>query len=255
MMTSSKAVFVRFLIAGVCLASTFLSATALAGPPFRTDDPEPVEYKHWEVYVASQYFDFKDGSIMTAPHVEINYGAIPNLQLHLIAPMVNANPAGEKAHYGYGDTELGAKYRFIQESDWRPMVGIFPLLEIPTGKSSEGLGAGAAQLFLPLWLQKSFEPWTTYGGGGYWINPGQDNQNYWFLGWVVQREISKKLTLGAEVYHQTPNVEGGDSSTGFNVGGFINFTDTQHLLFSAGRDFTGPNHFSYYLAYQLTFGP
>ena len=72
---------------------------------------------------------------------------------------------------------------------------------------------------------------------------------------MVQREISKKLTLGAEVYHQTPNVEGGDSSTGFNVGGFINFTDTQHLLFSAGRDFTGPNHFSYYLAYQLTFGP
>ena len=78
MITSTKAVFIRFLIAGVCLGSMFLSATALAGPPFRTDDPEPVEYKHWEVYVASQYFDFKDGSIMTAPHVEINYGAIPN---------------------------------------------------------------------------------------------------------------------------------------------------------------------------------
>jgi hypothetical protein len=25
-----------------------------AGPPFLTDDPEPVEYRHWEVYVASQ---------------------------------------------------------------------------------------------------------------------------------------------------------------------------------------------------------
>jgi len=255
MMMSVRKVLLRFLIAGIFLTSALLHATALAGPPFRTDDPEPVEYKHWEVYLASQYFNFKDGSIMTAPHVEINYGAIPNLQLHLIAPMVNANPAGEKAHYGYGDTELGAKYRFIQESEWCPMVGTFPLLEIPTGKSSEGLGNGATQLFLPIWLQKSSEPWTTYGGGGYWINPGQGNQNYWFFGWVVQREISKKLTFGAEVYHQTPNVEGGESGTGFNVGGFINFTDTQHLLFSAGRDFSGPNRFSYYVAYQLTFGP
>jgi len=75
-----------------------LSATAIAGPPFHTDDPEPVEYKHWEVYLASQYFNFRDGNIMTAPHVEISYGAIPNLQLHLIAPMVIANPAGDKAH-------------------------------------------------------------------------------------------------------------------------------------------------------------
>ena len=192
---------------------------------------------------------------MTAPHVEINYGAIPNLQLHLIAPMVNVNPAGVKAHYGYGDTELGAKYRFIQETDWCPMVGTFPLLEVPTGKSSEGLGNGAAQVFLPIWLQKSWEPWTTYGGGGYWINPGQGNQNFWFFGWVLQRDISKKLTLGAEVYHRTPPFEDGESDTGFNVGAFINFTETQHLIFSAGRDFSGPNRFSYYVAYQLTFGP
>jgi hypothetical protein len=255
MRASVMAVLMGFLIAGACLAFTFLSATALAGPPFRTDDPEPVEYQHWEVYLASQYFNYQDGSIMTAPHVEINYGAIPNLQLHLIAPMVNANPAGEKGQYGYGDTELGAKYRFIQEGEWCPMVGVFPLLEVPTGKSSQSLGNGAAQVFLPIWLQKSREPWTTYGGGGYWINPGQDNKNYWFFGWVLQGEISKKLTLGAEIYHQTPNVEGGDSATGFNVGGFINITDTQHLLFSGGRDFYGPNRFSYYIAYQLTFGP
>jgi hypothetical protein len=255
MTTPARLVLFRFLIVGVCLVSTLFSTTAMAGPPFRTDDPEPVEHKHWEVYLASQYFNFRDGSIMTAPHVEINYGAIPNLQLHLIAPMVNANPAGEKAHYGFGDTEFGAKYRFIQEGDWCPMVGTFPLLELPTGKSSEDLGNGAAQVFLPIWLQKSWEQWTTYGGGGYWINPGQGNQNNWFLGWVVQRQISKELTLGAEVYHQTPIVEGGDSATGFNLGGIISFNDTQHLLFSVGRDFSGPNRFSYYVAYQLTFGP
>ena len=24
-----------------------------AGPPFNTDDPEPVEFKHWEYYIAT----------------------------------------------------------------------------------------------------------------------------------------------------------------------------------------------------------
>ena len=37
-----------------CSASAiiFLATTAVqAGPPFVTDDPEPVEYKHWEIGV------------------------------------------------------------------------------------------------------------------------------------------------------------------------------------------------------------
>jgi hypothetical protein len=31
--------------------------------------------------------------------------------------------------------------------------------------------------------------WTTYGGGGYWINQGRvDDKNYWFFGALLQRK-------------------------------------------------------------------
>jgi hypothetical protein len=43
-----------------------------AGPPFTTDDPEPVEYRHWEIYVASQLEHDKGGWSGTSPHFEIN---------------------------------------------------------------------------------------------------------------------------------------------------------------------------------------
>jgi hypothetical protein len=46
-----------------------------AGPPFLTDDPEPVEYRHWEVYVASQLARDQGGWSGTAPQLEVNYGA------------------------------------------------------------------------------------------------------------------------------------------------------------------------------------
>ena len=232
--------------------STFV---AWAGPPFVTDDPEPVGYRHWEIYLASQHAKDKDGWSGTAPHFEVNYGALPNLQLHLIAPLAYVKPDDGSSHYGFGDLELGAKYRFVQESHWLPMVGTFPLVDLPTGNHERGLGNGRAKVFIPIWLQKSWEPWTTYGGGGYWYNPGIDNKHYWFIGWVVQRDLSKKITLGTELFYTTPKAVGESSQTGFNVGGFFNFTEKHHILFSAGRDIHGPDRFSMYIAYQLTFGP
>jgi hypothetical protein len=253
---SPKLVVVMILAGFLLLPATLLCpSSALAGPPFRTDDPEPAEYKHWEVYVASQGSFDRDETSLTAPHLEINYGIFPNVQIHLIAPFEHVKPEGEPSHYGFADMELGAKFRFIQETDLCPQVGAFPIVVLPTGDKDKGLGSGEVQAFLPLWVQKSWGPWKTYGGGGYWINPGTGNKNYWFFGWEVQRDLSKYFTLGAEVFYQTPSEVGGDGSTGFNVGGIVNFTDQHHLLFSAGRDFSGPNDASFYIAYQLTFGP
>src|SRR5512136_1459694 len=228
---------------------------ALAGPPFVTDDPEPVEYKHWEVYLASQYKHDRDQNSATLPHVEINYGLVTNVQVHLIAPLQYVKPEGEASHYGYGDTEFGIKYRFIQETKDFPQVGIFPIVEIPTGDHTRGLGNGKTQVFLPLWFQKSWGPWTTYGGGGYWINPGAGNKNFWQLGWLGQREITKALTLGAEIFYFGKDTDDGRDRTGYNIGGIINLTEEHHILFSAGSDFAGDNRFSAYLGYQWTFGP
>jgi len=52
-----------------------------------------------------------------------------------------APPAQGTRQYGYGDTEVGAKHRFIQETDVSPQVGFFPLLAIPTGSAHRGLGS------------------------------------------------------------------------------------------------------------------
>jgi len=107
----------------------------------------------------------------------VNYGPIPNLQLHVIAPLVFYVPSEGPSSYGYGDTELGIKLRFVQEGAWLPQIGTFPLLEVPSGSHDRNLGSGHLQTFLPLWLQKSVGKWTAYGGGGYWINPGPHNRN------------------------------------------------------------------------------
>ena len=228
---------------------------AWAGPPFLTDDPEAVGYRHWEVYVASQMVKNKGGLSGTAPHFEVDYGLLSNVDLHAILPLVYSNPDEGATHYGFGDIEIGVNYRFVQESDHLPMVATFPLVGMPTGNHSKGLGAGHVRAFFPLWLQKSWGPWTTYGGGGYLINPGSENRNYWYAGGVLQRDLSEKVTLGGELFYTTPKAVGEGSRTGFNVGGLFNFSEEHHLLFSAGHDIHGPDRFLMYIGYQLTFGP
>src|ERR1039458_765831 len=140
----------------------------------------------------------------------------------------------------------------------RLQVGIFPMLELPTGSPSRGLGAGHVRLFLPVWVQKSFGEWTTYGGGGYWINQSDrfGDKDYWFAGWLLQRKITDKLTLGGEIYHQTADKVDGVDSTGFNLGGSYDFDEHNHLLFSGGTGFqnaSATNLYSWYLGYQITY--
>jgi hypothetical protein len=244
------------LLVGVSLC---LASPVPAGPPFVTDDPEPVEYRHWEVYLASQLDRDTDGWSGTSPHLEVNYGVVPEVQLHLIAPLAFTAPKDGVTHFGYGDTELGLKFRFVQETPCFPQIGVFPLVELPTGDSDRGLGGGETRAFLPVWIQKSWgaekRQWTTYGGGGYWINPGSGNRDWLLIGWLLQRQVTENLTIGAEAFHETASTAGGESDTALNAGGIFDLSETYHLLFSAGHTIQGPSRFTAYVALQLTFGP
>jgi len=246
----------KTLLQPALLLVAFLSCapSLLAGPPFVTDDPEPVDFHHWELYIAS--IQDKNGGDWsgTAPHVELNYGAVPNLQLHIIAPIAYDSPPDGPFHYGFGDLELGAKYRFIQETNGWPQIGVFPLLEVPTGSARENLGNGHAVAFLPVWAQKSWGNWTIYGGAGYGLNSFHGRGNWGFGGAVLQNQVLTNLLLGVEVYHQTQaNPDFPNSGTAFNVGGVFDFNDSEHLLFSFGRSIDGPTDFQCYVAFQLTF--
>lgn len=231
--------------------------SAHAGPPFVTDDPEPVELHHWELYIASEHFKVPGDWSGTAPHFELNYGAAPDLQLHMIAPLAYDDPAAGAAHYGFADLELGAKYRFIHETNGWPQVGIFPLLQVPTsGNAANNLGnpPGHWQAFLPLWIQKSWGKWTAYGGGGYGINSFSGNDNWGFAGVVLQRQVLTNLLIGAEIYHQTDlQIDFPNKGTAFNIGTVYDVNEHNHLLFSAGRSISGPTAFQCYIAWQFTF--
>jgi hypothetical protein len=238
-----------------------LSGHALAGVPFVTDDPVPLGKGNWEIDFATMDQWASDGVSGMLPLLEFDYGATDNIDLHVITQQTFDRPNSTGAmEYGYGDTELGAKFRFIQEDQLFkgcPEVATFPLVEVPTGDRNLGLGNGRAQAFIPIWMQKTWGPddrqWSLYGGGGFWINPGPGNLNFGYMGIVLQKQIAEKLTIGGELYHSTVSADAQTAHTGFNLGGVYDFSDNWHAMLSIGRDIDGSYLLNTYAGIQLTF--
>jgi hypothetical protein len=228
-----------------------------AGAPFITDDPEPVEFRHYEIYLFANLSD-TDISIeepfLNAPAIEINYGILPDTHLHMIVPYSWATPTIDSPR-GLGDIELGIEYRFLDETEQRPQIAIYPQIELPIGNANRNLGNGRLWGRLPIWIQKSWGPWTSYGGGGWAFNSEPGMKNYPFAGWQVQRDLSKKLTLGIELFSEGAVSEIGSSSTIMNAGGYYRFSKHFFMLFSAGHSIIGQDRTVAYFSLYWTNGP
>ena len=221
------------------LAMGFLAAVALtrAGPPFVTDDPEPTRTGGWENYLAITGTSTQ-GTTAGQAALDLNYGAAPNVQITLSLPA--GYTAGHGLRAGVADTTAAIKYRFLQASDsgWLPDAAIFPAIELPTG--TRAFGTGHLGLFLPVWLQKDFGAWSSFGGGGYGINPGGGQRNYTLAGWAITRSFGESLNVGVEIYHQTPTTAGGAAQTNLAFGAIVKIAPQWALLASGGPGLQHP---------------
>src|SRR5436190_3736907 len=159
------------MAASLCLCS----GGAVAGPPYFTDDPQPTDLKHWEIYA----FGTRSGSdegIEGATGLDINYGGFRDVQLTLTLP-VNYEHLHAPTQWGLGNIELAVKYRFAHQDKEGVDVAVFPRVYVPT--AGKRFGSGRVALLLPVWAQKDFGPWSLFGGGGYTINPGEGNRDFW----------------------------------------------------------------------------
>jgi hypothetical protein len=228
-----------------------VASPAFAGPPYQTDDPEPTELGHWEIYNFIT-FDGRRGDLDGEAGFDLNYGAAKELQLTATLPLGFERTPESGWRGGRGDLELGAKYRFIDDerSGWQ--AAAFPRVILPT--AAHGLGGRRARLLLPVWVQKDFGKTSVFGGGGYEINPGSGNRNFWQAGVAVTHDVTDTLQLGGEVSTQSADVRGGKGSTGLDAGMIEKIGGPCALLIAAGPSFSGgQTSYHAYVAVGLNF--
>jgi hypothetical protein len=235
----------RAIAVAFALVFALLAASALAGPPYLTDDPAPTDTGHWEIYGFATA-EGRGGSFDGVTGFDLNYGPVPGIQLTATLPVefADSGPAT------FGNLELGVKYRFFHREKTGLSAAIFPRIILPTGP-----GGGPAAYLLPVWAQKDWGKWSVFGGGGYTIHPGAGNRDYAVGGVAVTRELRDGLSLGVEAFRQGSDSIGARAATRLGIGGSVHLRGPLSLIASGGPTIEdgGATHWRGYVALALGF--
>lgn len=237
------------------------------GPPFQVDDPEPVEFQHYEFYVFGGVGGTPAEIDSTGPAFEFNWGAVPRVQLHAILPWGGIFPSNNPVYlpggtgpsaFGLTDMELGAKLAIVKQTKYFPQIGTFTMFEMPTGSYTKGLGVGKVWYKLPLWMEKDWEHWTACGGAGEVVVPQDGYRNFPYGGFLLKHEFGERLELAGEVFsHGREGFAAAQTerSTMIDLGGYFHFKSPgKQLLVAYGHSIAGQTENYAYLGMYWTWG-
>ena len=233
------------------LAVAAAAAPAFAGPPYLTDDPVPTDTGHWEIY-AFTAGEWRRSRLDEDVGFDLNYGPMKDVQLTATLQLSFSHAPLEGWRSGTGDVELGLKYRVLYDEPHGLSAAIFPRAILPTAAHAP---REKTRFLLPLWLGKDFAGGTSaFGGGGYTINAGVGNRDYWQAAVALNQNVSERLSVGAEITRQGPDTVSGTSQTRAGAGSIVQLSHHYALLLSGGPTWAD-HHTSYhfYAALGLNF--
>jgi len=211
------------------------AAWAQGGPPMVTDDPETPGPGKWEINLGA-IGEHTDHWSVDFPDADINYGVGEHIQLKLDVPLTFTNEQ-DRWRSAIGETSVGVKWRFIDESDAQPwQMSMYPQFVSAVSDYSKRIGAAPehSELFLPVEIARKFGEFEVAADAGYGIV--EEEPNYWEAGVVAAHSCgSENLACLLEVRHrwQQPT----DGETLLNAGLRWKFNDTITLMGAAGREF------------------
>lgn len=148
---------------------------------------------------------------------------------------------GTRRRMGFGDTEVKAKWRFMEpeENEYGLAFAIEPKVTEPVGDEARGLGAGYVTLTLPVIVGKQIGNWEFVGQVGYARNVGQSESTFPF-GLAVGRRVTPRLTLGAQIQGEGPDVNYGGVDLNGNINARWTVSESLDLLAMIGRTIDSP---------------
>lgn len=212
----------------VALSAALHMAPASAGPPYVTDDPVPTDTGHWEIFTfADNILDH--GETATEAGFDINYGPVRDLQLTAVLTLDHDSGTGDT---GLADTELGVKYRLVNDEHRGYQIAVFPKIILPTAA-----GPGRASFELPVWVQQDFGRWSLFGGGGLTIPRDPGTHDFWQAGVALVNTPREGVTVGIETAYTGAQDVGGHGSTTLDVAATFHLAGPLSLVGAVGPVF------------------
>ena len=225
---------VRCVVGAALTFGLHVIAAGQGGSPMITEDTGTTEWHRYEINTAFAVRLGAGAKVYAAPFVDLNYGITKNAQFTIGVPYLVLRRGGERSIAGLGNTNVGVKYRFREESEKRRVsMSIFPQLALnnPTSSARRGLVNEGPELLMPLQWETAFGKWGAGGEVGYRFKRGEDEVIY---GVVVGREF-KRFELLAELHGTGGYGHLGASEIVCNFGTRVALSKHAAMQLSAGR--------------------
>jgi hypothetical protein len=98
------------LLHATLVAMALAPGDAVAGPPFRTDDPGIVDQGHFELLPFYSQTLAGSGRAGALPGLEVHYGVLHHVEVDLVVQTAFSTLPGSSTQRGFGDTEIDIKY-------------------------------------------------------------------------------------------------------------------------------------------------
>jgi len=241
----------------VFLLGCAVAALAQGNPPFYTDDAGTVEKKRWELDLGVSTEHARTGDrTWRVPSVDLGYGLTDEIEIDYGVPLLVVRPADESAKGGLGNSVVGAKWRFFEDTTTKFAVAVNPQVEFnnPTSSRRRGLVEKNTEFVLPLQVQKSFGEIETAFNFGRTFHARESGENDgWLAGVAAGRKVSERLQIGTELYGELAR----SFDRGFlllNVGAIYEIDENLSFSASIGRGVAGADRpdFVGFVGVQLT---
>lgn len=206
------------------IAILFSMITFLLTPPFAwaihiqgVEDAGTVPTKEIEIELGGHHERRQKDEGQTITQLVFTWGLQKRVNGILEVPYLRLRQ-GESKNAGFGDLNIGIKYRFLEERNVAPAIALKALGTLPVGDESSGLGTGEAGYGLTAVASKTWGKPETHLNLGF----GKDFSSYGFSLWYPQ----DRFTFIAEL-------------TGEYSSWFEDLPGSSGLLFGTVYEFTG----------------
>lgn len=232
------------------VAACLAAVTAQAGRPLSIDDADPVEVQQFEFEGGAGYYrdsscrhwDFPFGlayGVVRDVELGIGFGG----QFEKRAEMLGGVRGPHKHESGVSDLNLGAKWRFLDESAWCPRQALAPAVKFPTADENDGLGSGKIDYDLTWIASKALtDRMGMHVNVGYsWISSpkGEDVGDVVHYGVALDYQLTDTLQGVGEVFAENEIGNGGETAVLHNLGLRWNLSDAVILDLAAGSRICG----------------
>lgn len=235
------------LLVGVGVVCASLQASAQAGPPLITNDPDTPGAGNWEINLAVSGAHSRTGWDVAAPDLDINYGLGERMQLSVHVPWNHQHAENQPWRSGSGPVELAIRWRFVDEEKAGFAMAIQPHWASSWSSAAirQGLAPPNDELVLPIQISKHFGK--AVMGVEVSRNFIRHDEDEWQTGIFWSRDCPRGIQCLAEINTVWPAQ--GQAETLLNFGARKGVNEHVILIGSVGRQLSGTSDRSQILFY------